>query len=419
MLARAIRTAVGLLAAITLAVVAGCGSGSSGSGSAAGDDSAGLKGTPIVVGALCSCTGPLGASLGKSNEVLHAWAKWTNAHGGVNGFPVKVITYDDGQNPTKGLSLAKKLVEQDKVVGIVGQMSLVSSAWAGYVQGRGIPVLGGQPVDTTFLTNPDFFTSGTTLPVLLLAEIRLAAAAGAKTVGVFYCSETPVCAQLPTLLTAFGAVAGLKVVDAKVSQSAPNYIAECASFKQQGVDTVFSGVNSDVVARIAQSCAQQGFKPRQVASSATTQKSWTTDPNLAGSLVGATNAVYTDPSVPGVKSFLDATAQYLPGLQESPQFSWPLLYPWAGGELFVKAATAARLTPTSTPSDLKRGLYALKDETLDGLAPPLTFTEGKPGFPTCYFAAQLKDGAFQATDGGKPACIDATTAKALQAAVSG
>lgn len=404
----------GLLVAV-LALIAGL-FAACGSDDAAGDgklevDAGGLTGEPIRIGTLCSCTGPLAASLGQSLDVLKAWGNWTNANGGINGHPVEVIAYDDGQNPATGLAKAKQLVEEDKVVAIVGTMSLVSDQWASYVSGKGIPVVGGQPVDTSFFTDPNFFASGSTLPLLLLGEVTQAAKSGAKELGLFYCSETPVCAQLPAIVKPLAAQAGMKVVEAKVSQSAPKYLAECQSMKDKGVDAVFAAVNSDVVPRIAESCAQQGFNPTQIASSATTQKSWTTDENLDGSIVVATNAVYTDASVPGVKNFLDGLKEYAPEVLESPQFSFPLIYPWAGGELFKAAAEAGDISPTSTGTDVVAGLRKLEGETLDGLAPPLTFPEGQPGFPLCYFTAKLTGGEFKSDP--EQTCIEQDVANAM------
>jgi hypothetical protein len=55
------------------------------------------------------------------------------------------------------------------------------------------------------------------------------------------------------------------------------------------------------------------------------------------------------------------------------------LGPWVGGKLFEAAAAKAKLTPDSTPEDVKKGLYALKNETLGGLAPPLTFRPSLTG----------------------------------------
>src|SRR4051812_44024663 len=217
--------ALALVAAVSL-TLSSCGADSS-KGSTTKDvdvSNGGLKGDPIVLGFICSCTGPLAPSIGRSADVIKAWGSWVNNHGGINGHPVKVVTYDDGQTPAKGLAAAKKLVEQDHVQAIVGQMSLVTTSWASYVDGKGVPVVGGQPVDTPFFTDPNFFASGTTLPLMLLAEVSAAKEAGAKNFGVFYCSETPICAQLPKIFGALGQQAGLKVESTKISQSAPNYI---------------------------------------------------------------------------------------------------------------------------------------------------------------------------------------------------
>jgi branched-chain amino acid transport system substrate-binding protein len=405
--------------AATIAVGAlaltGCGSSDSKPSSAGST----VTGTPFVLGSICSCTGPVAASIGKSLDVLGAWAKYVNAHGGLNGHPVKLVTEDDGQNPARALAAAKKLVEQDKVQAIVGEMSLVDASWASYVDSKGIPVVGGVPVDAPFMTDPNFFPSGTTLPVLLLAEVSRAAAAGHKTLGVLYCSETPVCAQLPKIVEALGAQAGLKVVSAQVSQSAPSYTAPCLAFKSKGVTAVFAAVNSDVVPRVQDSCVAQGFKPLQIGTNTATQQSWTMNANLDGTLLAGTNATYTDTSVPGVKTFSDAIDSYLPDLKKSPQFSSPLLFPWAGGQLFAAAVKAGSLTPTSTGADIAKALQSLKGETLDGIAPPLNFTAGKPAFPTCYFTGVLKQKQFQSENGGKPTCLDAATAAGLAKAFGG
>ena len=411
----ALAAALGVVAALGAA----CGDnngGTAGTGDTVTVDDGGLAGAPIKIGTLCSCSGPLAASLGQSIDVINAWASYTNNNGGLNGHPVEVVAYDDGQNPDTGLAMAKKLVDEDKVVAIVGTMSLVSDVWGPYVTGKGVPVVGGQPVDAGFFTNPMFFASGTTLPLLLLGEVTLAAQSGAKTIGLYYCSETPVCAQLPAIVTPMAEQAGMTVESAKVSQSATDYTAPCLAFKAKHVDAVFAAVNSDVVPRIAKSCAAQGFTPTQIASSATTQKSWTTEADLDGAVFAGTNAVYTDESVPGVKKFLDGLGTYAPSVLDSPQFSYPLLYPWAGGELFAAAAKAVGLGPDSTSADVVKGLHALKGETLGGIAPPLTFPEGQPGFPLCYFTGSVKDGAFNSD--GDPTCIPAEAGAAMLQALA-
>lgn len=378
----------------------------------------GLKGDPIVIGSICSCSGPAAGSVGRSSDVLQVWASWVNDRGGINGHPVKLITYDDQQNPTTALAVAKKLVEEDKVVAIVGQTSLVSSSWQSYVDSKGIPVIGGQPVDAPFITDPNFFTSGTTLPVLMLGEVAQAKKAGAKKLGVYYCAEIPVCEQLPQMVKPMAEQSGLGFASEKVAIAAPNYIAPCLAFKENGVDAVFPGVSVEAISRIAASCAQQGYKPIQVPTGVSLQKAWATDPNFEGSIFAGSNALYTDESIPAIKDFNDALAEYIPGLRDSADFSSPLLWPWAGGQLFLAAAKAAGLSPSSASADVIKGLRALRDETLGGLAPPLTFPEGKPAFPMCYFTGNTKGGAFHSDNGGKPTCIDEATAAALMKALA-
>ncbi|MER7453432.1 ABC transporter substrate-binding protein [Nocardia beijingensis] len=407
--------ALGVVAALALA---SCSAHSDSTSSAGKVSDGGLKGDPIVIGSLCSCTGPLAGSLGHSIDVLQAWASSVNDNGGINGHPVKLVVYDDGQNPATALANAKKLIEQDKVQAIVGQMSLVSSSWASYAGEKGIPVVGGQSVDAPFVTDPNFFASGTTLPVLMLGEVAVAKKAGAKALGVNYCAETPICEQLPQLLEPMARQAGMGFASEKIASTAPNYIAPCIAFKNKGVDAVFSGVGVDVISRIARSCAEQGYKPTQIPSGTALEKSWQQDPNFDGSVFAGTNALYTDTSNPGVKAFRDAIAKYTNGLQDSPDFSSPLFFPWAGGQLFLAAAKAVNLSPTSTGADVIKGLRALHDETLGGIAPPLNFPEGRPGLPLCYFTGNIKSGGFHSDNGGKPTCIDEATAAQLMSALA-
>jgi branched-chain amino acid transport system substrate-binding protein len=134
-------------------------------------------------------------------------------------------------------------------------------------------------------------------------------------------------------------------------------------------------------------------------------------------VLSSPDAAYTDSSLPAAKAFLDALDKYAPGLQSGPQFGYDTLFPWLSGKLFEAAATAGHLTPSSTPADVKKGLYALKNETLGGLAPPLTYTPGKPGFPVCYFGMKIGGGALQPLNGDKPICLTQQQAGALASAL--
>jgi branched-chain amino acid transport system substrate-binding protein len=82
---------------------------------------------------------------------------------------------------------------------------------------------------------------------------------------------------------------------------------------------------------------------------------------------------------------------------------------WAVGQTFKLAAKRAKLTADSTPADVLKGLYTFKNETVDGLTPPLNYVQGKPTFITCWFAQEIKSGKFTPlTQGAKPHCISET-----------
>ncbi|KLL11172.1 MULTISPECIES: ABC transporter substrate-binding protein [Protofrankia] len=404
-----------LLTAVLVAVAA-CSSSDSNSGT----DAEALSGKPIVLGAICSCSGAQSATLGRLKDVFDTWAKSVNARGGANGYPVKVIIEDDGGDPAKSLRAVKKLVEQDEVVAIVGDSSLVDATWADYVTEKGIPVVGGLSVESPFLTHPDFFITGAPVPVTTVSIWEAAKAAGKKKVGLLYCSETPVCAQLEGLGKAASAIVGdVGIATGKIAATAPDYTAPCLALKDEGVDALFVAHNSEVVPRVTDSCAQQGFTPTVISQTPTLGPSWLGHKGFDGALLSSPTVLYTDESVPAVKEFLDALDTYYPDLRKSQQFTYDTIYPWASGKLFEAAAKAGNLGPDSTSADVKKGLYALKDETLGGIIPPTTFTEGQPAFPTCYFQAAIQGDKVVSLNKGATKCLTETQATQLVQALKG
>ena len=82
-------------------------------GGAASPASAAQK-SPVAIGVICSCTGPLGSSILVGPPAYQAWADYQNTHGGLNGHPIKVIIKDDVANPTTALSDVTSFVTNDQ-----------------------------------------------------------------------------------------------------------------------------------------------------------------------------------------------------------------------------------------------------------------------------------------------------------------
>ncbi len=84
-----------------------------------------------------------------------------NAHGGVACHPVRVITKDDQSDSSLATSAAQSLIQDEKVVALVGSFSIISVA--GYVQGikgSGVPTIGGDGTTLAWTTNPLMFDVG-------------------------------------------------------------------------------------------------------------------------------------------------------------------------------------------------------------------------------------------------------------------
>jgi len=414
--------------ALTLALgVAACGSSNSGSGTSGSSSSSASgnvsqaaaktpPGKPIVIGSIGSYSGPQAGSLGVADDTMNAWESYTNANGGINGHPVKVIIKDDAGNPTKAAQLVKELVEQDKVQAFVGNTSTVTEAFQKYITAKQVPFIGSAEFQQDYTTNPLFFPTGTqavTFDYGLLVEAKKA---GVKKIGVLPCAEVAACSLGGKLIQGLGQIVGVQVPYVqKITVTQPNYTSVCLAAKAKGVDGLTIVENATTVLRAADQCNQQGYKPRQLNVSATTGQVWQNQASMDGAITTQSNPVLADDSTPALKTFHEALDKYAPGVTKSDQYNEIDSSVWAGGQAFKLAAQRAKLTPTSTPADVLKGLYTFKNETVGGLTPPLNYVKGKPTFTTCWFPQQIKSGKFTPlTQGAKPNCISKTDLPKLE-----
>lgn len=72
------------------------------------------------VGALLSVTGPASGLGVPEKQTIEMMVEQINDDGGINGHPLEVIIYDTETNAEKAVTLATRLIEQDKVLAIIG-----------------------------------------------------------------------------------------------------------------------------------------------------------------------------------------------------------------------------------------------------------------------------------------------------------
>jgi branched-chain amino acid transport system substrate-binding protein len=101
-----------------------------------------LYGGVIKIGALVSATGPASFLGDPDLKTLKMYVDKINKQGGINNEKIKLIAYDTGGNPKKAVTFVKRLINQDKVVAIIGpSTSGETLAIIKFVQRAKIPMM--------------------------------------------------------------------------------------------------------------------------------------------------------------------------------------------------------------------------------------------------------------------------------------
>lgn len=105
----------------------------------------------IKIGAVIPITGDI-STFGKSTKNgIELAVEQVNSAGGINGKKIKLIVQDDENKPEQGVAVLQRLINNDKVVGVIGSVSSkVSIPMAAVATQNKIPLISGAS------TNPKF-----------------------------------------------------------------------------------------------------------------------------------------------------------------------------------------------------------------------------------------------------------------------
>lgn len=374
---------------------------------------------PIVLGQVGTFSGLVGQSVGGMKPGLAVWAQAVNARGGVQCHPVQVIAVDDQNDPQKAAAAAEDLIVNKKAVAIVGaNVPLTISGLMRTVEKYKIPVIGGDGIDGAWQENQYLFPQGGTP----LSAFGGALAAAKKDKGfdktfLLYCAEAAICTLTNSSAKAKGGIAELAGVQLLGSQQVtltqPDYTAACQNAKASGAQFLFVLVDAAAMRRVARSCDSIGFKVPIAGTAIDFTAESPKDPNLSevGVYASAPVAAFPATDTPALKLFHESFAKYIPG--QGPDQS--TIEGWTAGVLFEKTLAAvadkARAGNVSTAM-IYEGLYKLKDETVDGMGPGVTFKQGAPPImKPCYYILTIKDGAYRAPFGSERFCFASDPAK--------
>jgi branched-chain amino acid transport system substrate-binding protein len=422
------RVTTACLAFALAAGVAACSSGSSSTGTSTGSAPASNQaasapaasapgsaatGTPIVIGSVGTYTQGTGGFTDPGGPAIQAWASWVNAHGGINGHPVKLIVEDNKGDQAQAVSMVKQLVQQDHVVAFVSnQDGSLNAGYASYLDQQKIPVLGGSVFTLEpWVSDPMFFPEGITQVQDLESLAVSAKTLGITKAGSLACSEAAQCAEANVAVKAVFGGAGISdVYSGLVSSTATDYTASCIAAEQKGVSGLILLVPTASEGQvIAGDCQRQNYTPSYI---------------IPGEAVGAgylqssafNNAFTSAPTLPwfstapAMADFNAAMKQYAPSVNlNSSSVQEPLTATdaWVSGLMFQEAVKLSGVTGIPTSADILAGLAKFKNETLGGMAAGLTYTNPKNKIESCFFPMQIKSQKFTLPNGATPSCVPA------------
>ncbi|WP_030941008.1 ABC transporter substrate-binding protein [Streptomyces sp. NRRL S-646] len=95
-----------------------------------------------------------------------AYARWINAHGGINGRKLNVLTCNE-HNDSVAAAKCARLAVKENVVAVVGSYSQYGDSYLPELEGSGIPYIGGYGVTTAEFTSPMSYPVNGGQPALL------------------------------------------------------------------------------------------------------------------------------------------------------------------------------------------------------------------------------------------------------------
>lgn len=370
-------------------------------GSAAAAETCTSAGEPVIIGQVASASGIVGQNNGDAVPVAQVWAQHMNEKfGGLACHPIRFISKDDGSDPGRAASAVAELKQQGAQALISNIVPLSFSGFHSGVDKAKIPAIGGDLSDLPWWEDPLLYPVGTSIEAVSYGTMATVAEHGFKKVAVLYCVEAAACPTFAAAVRTHAGKQGAKVVyESSVSLAAPDYTSQCQNARNAGADQITLIMDGAGISRLARSCLAINYNV-PFAAQALGANFDTSDPNVRKVTVSIAGfgAPWVDPSTPGQEEMLTALRTYAPSLRLDATAPSA----WIGG-MMLKAAVdklgaEARDNPLTTDLIVK-GLSMIKNETLDGMVGPTTFTgptEPNPRNP-CFFPVKFtSDGKWTA-----------------------
>lgn len=356
------RAAVLAISSAAALALAACGSSGSSSPSSSGGASApGVTSTSVLFGQTVPKTGPA-ALYGESTAGIQAYFDYVNAHGGVHGRKLKLISLNDQYEPPVALQATRTLVNTDNVFAEVGvNGTATTEANITVLDPANVPLVGPQTGATVFagtlrknLYNvwPSYLLEGKMLGTF-------AQTLHISKVGVLYQDD-----DFGKSLLQGVENSGLKPALAiSYDPTQTDFSPQAAKFKAAGAGAVIILAIPGPTTDFLNAMNSINYKPVRIMSqvSAIPQMTQTAPQEFPGSYIGAFIPSLTGTVTAPVKTFLGAMTKYQPGKPASVFAAWG----WTEAQVAVAGLMAVK--GSVTRDSYESALNTLKNlQTMGG-----------------------------------------------------
>jgi branched-chain amino acid transport system substrate-binding protein len=342
-----------------------------------------------VIGSVGEYSGLLGPILAPGVKSVQAWAAATNAKGGLNCHPIKLVVYDAGGDPSRNQALTQRAVEQDKVIAFVyNGAALSGQASADYLKQRRIPVVGEEGAQPWVCYSPNGFPimSSCNEGIQGIYQTLAQVIKPGEKVAAITCNEVPFCTGYTNNAEKYAKEAGFKLVyNGSVSMTQPDYTSACVQAKNAGAQALALGMIDSAANRVKRSCKSVGLDV-PIISNGTAFSAAKPGDGMDQAWI-ASGVRFTPPNHPAVAEWLATLKQYVPGTGATANAG----IGWVSAKVFELAAKAMPDTPTSQA--VLEGLWTIKGNDIGGMTRPLTYVKDQPAVqtPGCWFPAKMDD----------------------------
>ena len=227
----------------------------------------GASDTEIKLGMAMPYSGPA-SSYGIVGKVNEAYFRMVNDKGGINGRKVKLISYDDQYTPPRTTEVVRKLVEQDEVLAVYGNLGSASNAAImRYMNAKKVPhlLLGvgadrfndpkGAPWTTPYM--PSYEGEGA-----LYAKNILKTLPGAR-IAVLYQNDDMGKDLLKGLKKGLGDKASMVVAEASFEMADPTVDSQIIKLQASGADVFVNFATARFAAQAIRKVYDIGWRPKQ------------------------------------------------------------------------------------------------------------------------------------------------------------